>query len=98
MGIIKDLIPPILIKGGKTLFGNRYGWKGSYDSWEAAQKVSSGYETQVIINKVKESLLKVKNGEFTFERDSVLFADVEYSWPVLSALSGYRLNIWAYLT
>jgi putative methyltransferase (TIGR04325 family) len=35
---------------------------------------------------VKNSLLKVKNGEVVYERDSVVFNQIEYSWPLLAIL------------
>ncbi len=43
--------------------------------------------------------MKVKHGEAAYERDSVLFGEVEYSWPVLTALlwiaarNGGRLSV-----
>lgn len=33
-----------------------------------------------------EATLKVKRGEAVFERDSVLFDEIQYSWPVTAAL------------
>lgn len=63
----------------------RYGWFGNYSSWEDAKKDSEGYDSDLILEKVKNSLLKVKNGDAIYERDSVLFDKVEYSWPLLAA-------------
>jgi putative methyltransferase (TIGR04325 family) len=68
------------------LFGSPWGWKGNYASWSDACKEASGYDDDVILNKVKEALLKVKSGEALYERDSVLFDEVQYSWPLLAAL------------
>jgi putative methyltransferase (TIGR04325 family) len=68
------------------LFLKGYGWYGNFKSWEEARMHSVGYEAGNIIDKVKTSLLKVKNGESVYERDSVLFDKVEYSWELLSAL------------
>lgn len=64
----------------------KYGWFGNYSSWEDAKKDSVGYDSDLILENVKNSLLKVKNGEAIYERDSVLFDKVEYSWPLLAAL------------
>lgn len=64
----------------------KYGWFGNYSSWEEASKASTGYNSNLILDKVRISLLKVKNGEAVFERDSVLFDEIQYSWGVLSAL------------
>lgn len=45
-----------------------------------------GYDSTTILNKVKDALLKVKNGEAVYERDSVIFDEIEYSWPLLAGL------------
>ncbi|MFA6761020.1 MAG: methyltransferase, TIGR04325 family [Sulfuricurvum sp.] len=63
-----------------------YGFFGPYGSWEEARADSAGYEAEAIIDKVRVSLLKVKNGEAMHERDSVLFDKIHYSWPLLSSL------------
>jgi putative methyltransferase (TIGR04325 family) len=68
------------------LFGNPWGWKGNYATWAEAQQQASGYDDDAILNKVKDALLKVKSGEAVYERDSVLFNEIDYSWPLLSAL------------
>lgn len=65
-------------------------WSGDYPSWDEALKKSTGYDSADILEKVKESLLKVKNGEAVYERDSVLFSEVQYTWPVLAFL------LWVY--
>lgn len=63
-----------------------YGWFGNYPNWEEARNNCTGYDTSIILEKVKNSLLKVKNGEAIYERDSVLFDKTEYSWPLLAGL------------
>lgn len=59
---------------------------GDYDSWAAAVAASTGYEAEGILEKTRSALLKVKRGEAAYERDSVLFDNVEYSWPILAGL------------
>jgi putative methyltransferase (TIGR04325 family) len=61
-------------------------FSGNYGTWEEASKSSSGYNSQVILDKVFDASLKVKNGSAIYERDSVVFDKIEYSWPVLAAL------------
>jgi putative methyltransferase (TIGR04325 family) len=81
---LKQLIPPLffsLIKKNK-----RYGWKGDYKNWQEAKELSDAYDDVLILEKVKQALLKVKNGSAVYERDSVLFDRIQYSWPLLSAL------------
>jgi putative methyltransferase (TIGR04325 family) len=83
--IAHDLIPPLLgalyHKAVRTS-----GFFGNYRTWAQAQQASEGYDSDVILNKVKDALLKVKTGDAVYERDSVLFDKVEYSWPLLAGL------------
>lgn len=51
----------------------RWEWKGAFDSWEAAQLQSNGYNADNILQKVLAASLRVKEGSALFERDSVLF-------------------------
>ena len=61
-------------------------WHGDYSSWKEAKRNCTGYESNDILEKVKNSLLKVKSGEYVYERDSVLFEKIEYSYPLLTVL------------
>lgn len=87
--MLKDFLPPIAVR---LLTGLLYGWSGNYSSWNEAQKKCPGYNSDIIFNKVKNALLKVKTGEAIFERDSVLFEKVHYSFPLLSALTQVALT------
>lgn len=84
--IIRSLTPPILLEIVKEIIGNKYGWKGSYDTWSDAQNIAVGYDDSKILKVVKNSLLKVKNGESVYERDGVIFDEIQYSWPLLAGL------------
>ena len=55
-------------------------------SWSEAQASVSSYANPDILSQVREALGKVRDGEAEYERDGVNFPEVEYSWPVLSAL------------
>ncbi len=59
---------------------------GNYSEWEAAQRDSSGYDAPRILDKALQAILKVKSGEAAYERDTVLFDRIEYSFPLLAAL------------
>lgn len=65
---------------------NPYGWFGDYQSWESLTAISGGYEAGPILEKTRDALLKVKNGEAVYERDSVLFDRKIYPYPLISAL------------
>lgn len=79
---IKDSIRSLVAKLGLS----QSMWSGDFESWENALQKSDGYSSLEIIEKVKKAVLKVKNGDAVYERDSVLFDKIEYSWPLLSGL------------
>lgn len=85
--IIKNLLPPVVSDFYfNFITPSPYGFRGEYKNWLVAQGASSGYDSEVILNKTKNALLKVKNGEAVYERDSFLFDKIEYSWPLLASL------------
>jgi putative methyltransferase (TIGR04325 family) len=81
--IIKKIIPERIIMIASGIF---YGWHGSYANWSEASVKCTGYDEETILEKVKESTLSVKSGEYAYERDSFIFDEVQYSFPVLSSL------------
>jgi putative methyltransferase (TIGR04325 family) len=76
-----------------------YGFIGNYDSWESAQQQSSGYDSSLILERTTAACLKVRSGEAAYERDSVIFDEIQYAWPLLAglmwiaAVSKGRLNV-----
>lgn len=82
--LFKDWVPPAL---ARVVLGTKgVKWYGDFSSWEEAIRLSDGYNSDVILKKVKKASLKVKTGEAAFERDSVIFNEIQYSWPLLAAL------------
>lgn len=69
-----------------------HGWFGNYSNWKDAEKQCTGYDSGAILEKVKTSLLKVKNGEAVYERDSVLFDEIQYSQPLLDAFRSIAIE------
>ena len=63
-----------------------YGWHGNYKSWDIAKSKCKGYDNEQILGRIIPIALKVKKGEIPYERDSVAFDRIEYSFPVLAAL------------
>ena len=84
--LIKSFIPNALIDLYRLYKPEKYGWFGDYKTWEEAENVSTGYDAIEIIHKVRDSALKVKNGKAIYERDSVIFDEIQYSWPILAGL------------
>lgn len=84
--LIKKWIPPILASYVQGLKKNHNIFEGNFSSWDEAAAVSTGYDEGAILSLVLDSTLKVISGEAAYERDSVLFDEVQYSWPVTAAL------------
>ena len=84
--LVKDWLPPAILslccrwrKGGAS-------YRGDYATWQEALANSTGYDSNIILEKVSSALMKVKSGEAVYERDSVLFDKVEHSFPLLAGL------------
>jgi putative methyltransferase (TIGR04325 family) len=84
--VIKDWVPPIVWRGAKRFRGCGTRFEGNFLNWQDASSNCHGYDAKFILDKVLESTLKVKRGEAASERDSVLFEEVEYTWPVAAGL------------
>ena len=89
--IMRDSIPPLFLKMYLNMTA-KYGFFANYLNWEEAKKVSTGYDSDLILNKVRDSLLKIKTHEAVYERDSILFDKIEYSWPLLAGLMWIAAN------
>lgn len=94
-----DWLPPAVVRWLRQQRGGGICFEGEYATWEEAAARCTGYDAESILAKVLAATLKVKRGEAAFERDSVLFDEMEYAWPVLAGLmwaaarSGGRLNV-----
>lgn len=80
---LKETIPPFLLKSLKK---RSRVWSGKYSSWKEATQDCDGYNQDQILKTVDSAMEKIVSGEYPYERDSVLFEEVQYSWPVLSGL------------
>ena len=89
--IIKALahnwLPPAIFRWVRNIIrGEGIRFEGDFSTWEEAAAKCSGYDSKHILAKVLDATLKVKRGQAAFERDSVLFDQIEYAWPVLAGL------------
>ena len=95
----KDWFPPALIGLMRRARGKGTRFEGDFSSWEEASAQCAGYQAKEILDKVLAATLRVKRGDAAFERDSVVFNEIEYVWPVITGLmwtaarSGGRLNV-----
>jgi putative methyltransferase (TIGR04325 family) len=96
---IKDWLPPAILRGLRRTNSHSIYFEGSYNTWEEASALCGGYDDKSILEKVLNSTLKVKRGEAAYERDSVVFNEPDYVWPVTTALmwaaakSGGKLHV-----
>lgn len=85
--ILKQIVPKPLVKMIRKLKKTtEFAWFTPYPSWEEAKKASTGYDAQNILEECKNALLKVRDGEAVYERDSVIFDEIQYSWGLLAGL------------
>jgi len=87
---IKLFLPPIILTFRRKI--RDVIWIGDFINWEAAQKQCKGYNQKHILEKVCNALIKVKNGDALYERDSFLFYKQDYEFPLLTTL--YHLAYW----
>lgn len=81
--IINVIIPPIVISAAKFLLKSKFINYKQVVSWKIARNNSIGYDAELIIEKVKLSTRSVVDGSFAYERDSMLFEEIQYSWQLL---------------
>jgi len=95
---LKEFIPPKVISFSRTLIPKKVKndktetWSGDYASWAEAKSTCTGYDSSNILAKCKTALLKVKSGQAIYERDSVLFDEIQFSWGLLAALQKVALE------
>jgi len=92
-------LPPVLEGILRDLRGMHNRYLAGKVSWDETAARCTGYDSVQIIDKVLDATLRVKRGEAAFERDSVLFMEPEFNWPVATGLllaaanGGGRLNV-----
>lgn len=67
-------------------------WSGDYRDWSQASAMCTGYASTTILDKCKDSLLQVKNGQAKYERDGILFEEIQHSWGLLTGLQKAALE------
>jgi putative methyltransferase (TIGR04325 family) len=82
--LLKELAPPII--SSLRWFSFKYGWKGMYKNFQEAKDKCTGYDEDHIIQRIRETTLKVKNKEIAYERDGIAYDEVHMNFPMLKAL------------
>lgn len=84
--ILRNLRKPKLASKSNTENVAPITWEIAGDTWDEVNALCTGYATDEILNKCKESLHQVKTGQAEYERDSVLFDSKQYSTGLLVGL------------
>lgn len=90
--IIKSVTPPFLVQWYHQIasHGQRSAEQDAFmfgaKSWADALNSATEYDHPALIERVRYAIQKVRSGEAVYERDSVLFDSIQYSWPLLAAL------------
>jgi putative methyltransferase (TIGR04325 family) len=101
--VVRALTPPILLapfrKPSHPTPKSPQLYHGSYSKWGDAVREADGYDAEIILSTQRQATAKVRDGLAVYERDSVIFPEIEYSFPVLAALlnvaslRGNRLHV-----
>ncbi len=95
---VRLLVPPILLLPFRRL-RSQIAFRGNYASWSDALAAAQGYDADIILRTQLDAARKVRDGLAVYERDSVIFDEIEYSFPLLAALlyvasrNGGRLTV-----
>ncbi|MCB9228521.1 MAG: methyltransferase, TIGR04325 family [Deltaproteobacteria bacterium] len=84
--MLRSLLPPFVPMFYRRYTGRHYGCLGDFASWEEAEKLAGGYHADSILEDVYRAALRVRDQELVYERDGVLFDEIQYSWPLLSGI------------
>jgi putative methyltransferase (TIGR04325 family) len=95
---LKIICPPVLQILYKKIFSKKYFIRG-FNDWETAVKNTTTYNAEEIFSKTLDSARKVRDELAVYERDSVLFEEIQYDWQLLASLlliaklKSNRLNV-----
>jgi putative methyltransferase (TIGR04325 family) len=84
--LVKSLTPPLAVELAGRIRSTGNQWTGDYETWAAALVDSTGYDDPAIVERARVATLAVKQGHAAYERDTVTFDRIEYSWALLSGL------------
>lgn len=74
-------------------------YAGNFVNWAEARAHATGYDAPLILEKAVVAARAVSTGKAPYERDTVVFADIQQFWPLLASLlwvasrSGNRLSV-----
>jgi putative methyltransferase (TIGR04325 family) len=96
---LKGWLPPALADAYKKQARLGVHFRGEFPDWQTAAAHAEGYDSTQILERVRSATRKVVSGEAAGERDSVLFDQTPYPFPVIALLlraameNGGRLSV-----
>ena len=99
--LLSSFLPPIARKAARRLVprSRSIEFVGDYSSWSDARAASAGYDLPSILEKQIAAASKVRDGKAAYERDTVVFDEIEHMFPLLASLlhaagaQGNRLSV-----
>jgi putative methyltransferase (TIGR04325 family) len=86
-----DFLPPVVLRALRSLrlaavTAHASAVMREFKDWESAAKAGCGYDAAHILERVSAATELVERGGGAYERDSVVFDEVQHSFPVLAGL------------
>ena len=83
---LKAWLPPVLVDAYKKWARLGVHFRGDFPDWKAAAAHAEGYDSSQILERVRWATQQVVSGKAAGERDSVLFDQTPYPFPVIALL------------
>ena len=83
---IRAWLPPAIVDARRRFLGQSLHFSTARGGWAQAQRASTGYSAELIVERVAAATREVLAGRARYERDSVLFHDADYPYPIVAAL------------
>lgn len=84
--ILNQLCPPLLKNMLSACLKRNLSWVGDFQTWEEAKLHATGYDANAYLAQLIKAVKIVKDDESKLERDSLLFDEILYPYPLLGNL------------
>ncbi len=82
----KRWLSPLFIGRLKSALRHGNYFSGDYPDWATAARHATGYADPSILDTVRAAMRQLRSGSAKYERDSVLFDEIQHSFPLLAGL------------
>jgi putative methyltransferase (TIGR04325 family) len=87
--VVKKITPPIILDIVKGIFftkKSKYGFHGNYASWKDASMNTTGWETEIILDKINQSTNQLEKKDDSFERDGEIISSTNQNFALMYSL------------